>query len=257
MSDAGLDTISKGLINSELNAEEGYDAFDVDEDGVVSLDDFLSAIQELGLPFPRDVSVALFQSLASSPAGGGAQSISRDTWVAAMAPAISRMRHEVLHNCEILKDAPANLSPGEDVGAAQPGQGDGAAPAQKERDADIAHAGGGAVAGGADAADIAQEPGDRDEIAAGGGEGGGGAGIEQYPSVTAEGGGDQGEDGKVLTAPPGHERGSDTQREGLGTQRVGAEGGQRGGRGTGRQVSHTGRGGGGHTRSGGGGTERV
>jgi hypothetical protein len=231
-SDAGLDTIGNGLINSELNVEEGFDAFDIDEDGVVSLDDFLSAIQELQLPFSHDFSMALFQSLASSPAGGGAQTISRDTWVAAMAPAVARVRYEVLHNREILRNAPANLSPGKDVGAAQPEQGDGAVPAKQERDADIEHAVGDAAAGGADAPDVAQEPGGRDEIAAagwGGGEGegggGGGAGI-----VTVEGGWDQGEEDTVISAPPGHEgvsnterEGSDTQREGSDTQREGSD----------------------------------
>ena len=172
---------------------QGYDAFDVDEDGVLSLDDFLSALDELQLAFSREASVALFESLASSAAPGGAQRIPRDAWVSVMGEAIARVSR-VQHEEEAQRAGGAAGEAGAtDAAAAERGQGDAgpsAAPAQAGVDGDAVHAGGGDAAGGGGAADAAQSitpsP-DLERQSETQGEGGGGRGRRrQLPPSLAQ-----------------------------------------------------------------------
>lgn len=78
-----IDTIAAALVFNELSHDEGYDAFDADEDGQVSLSDLQSAVKQLQLDMSEENSTCLFNSLVPSKIGF----INREAWVQAMAGA--------------------------------------------------------------------------------------------------------------------------------------------------------------------------
>ena len=58
-----INTIAAALAFNQLSPEDGYDAFDADEDGQVSLSDLQSAVSQLQLEISEQDSASLFESL--------------------------------------------------------------------------------------------------------------------------------------------------------------------------------------------------
>ena len=58
-----LQTVGDGVLHSGLTSEQGFDAFDIDEDGRVSLDDFHGALAELNLRPARERADELFRAI--------------------------------------------------------------------------------------------------------------------------------------------------------------------------------------------------
>ena len=71
-----LDLIAASLAYNNLSPEDGYDAFDVDEDGKVSLDDLTSAVASLNLQLENEGIRAAFAHLDHENTGF----IDKDVW---------------------------------------------------------------------------------------------------------------------------------------------------------------------------------
>ena len=78
-----INTIAAALIFNELSPEDGYDAFDADEDGQVSLSDLQSAVTQLQLEISEQNSASLFESLDADKTGF----IPKAAWLEAIAGA--------------------------------------------------------------------------------------------------------------------------------------------------------------------------
>ena len=74
-----LQTVGDGVLHSGLTSEQGFDAFDIDEDGRVSLDDFHGALAELNLRPARERADELFRAIAASSSPPG-EAITRAAW---------------------------------------------------------------------------------------------------------------------------------------------------------------------------------
>jgi Ca2+-binding EF-hand superfamily protein len=78
-----INTIAAALVFNQLNPEDGYDAFDADEDGQVSLSDLQSAVTQLQLEISEQDSASLFESLDADKTGF----IPKAAWLEAIAGA--------------------------------------------------------------------------------------------------------------------------------------------------------------------------
>jgi hypothetical protein len=87
-----LDAIAAALAFNKLTIDQGYDAFDADEDGKVSLKDLLAAENILRLGISESSVQALFDHLDPDKLGY----ISRDHWKDALA---SAKADHVLREC--------------------------------------------------------------------------------------------------------------------------------------------------------------
>ena len=75
-----VDVIAAALAYNQLTADEGYDAFDVDEDGRVSLMDLQAAVRTLQMELAPQAVTALFEHLDEGRAGA----ITREVWTRAL-----------------------------------------------------------------------------------------------------------------------------------------------------------------------------
>jgi Ca2+-binding EF-hand superfamily protein len=71
-----VDSIAAALSYNNLSIQNGYYAFDVDEDGQLSLDDLRSAVGQLSLNLSVDATLQLFRYLGGEQSG----SIGREEW---------------------------------------------------------------------------------------------------------------------------------------------------------------------------------
>jgi len=78
-----INTVAASLIFNELSPEDGYDAFDADEDGQVSLSDLQSAVESLSLDISEQDVKGLFVNLDAGTTGF----IPKAAWVQAIAGA--------------------------------------------------------------------------------------------------------------------------------------------------------------------------
>ncbi len=77
---SSIDLIAAALMFNELSASDGYDAFDADEDGKVSLGDLQIAAAQLQLNISEQDIRSLFESLDKGRTGY----IPREDWVQAI-----------------------------------------------------------------------------------------------------------------------------------------------------------------------------
>ena len=124
---AAVNTIAAALIFNGLNPEDGYDAFDADEDGQVSLKDLQNAVKTLSLEIAEEDSKRLFETLDTGKNGF----IAREAWVEAMSDAntedVLKSRKAILSDAAPETSQPAASQPGQtsvqssiDVVAASP-----------------------------------------------------------------------------------------------------------------------------------------
>jgi Ca2+-binding EF-hand superfamily protein len=72
-----IDIVAAALKYNSLSVDEGYDAFDIDEDGRVSFEDLKNAIGQLSINMSEEAMTELYEHL-----GGGAQGyVMRQDWV--------------------------------------------------------------------------------------------------------------------------------------------------------------------------------
>jgi chromosome segregation ATPase len=78
-----INTIAAALVYNQLSPEDGYDAFDADEDGQVSLSDLVSAVTQLQLEISEGDCRSVFESLDAGKTGF----IPKAAWLEAIAGA--------------------------------------------------------------------------------------------------------------------------------------------------------------------------
>jgi hypothetical protein len=71
-----INLIAAALRFNDLSLQDGYDAFDVDDDGKVSLSDLQAAVSTLSLGISEDDCKSLFEGMS-----GGKGHIERSSWV--------------------------------------------------------------------------------------------------------------------------------------------------------------------------------
>jgi hypothetical protein len=72
-----VDVVAAALSYNELSVSEGYDAFDADEDGQISLEALKSAVKQLSLNLTPEATFELFQYMQ----GGVTGSVTREEWL--------------------------------------------------------------------------------------------------------------------------------------------------------------------------------
>jgi Ca2+-binding EF-hand superfamily protein/chromosome segregation ATPase len=93
-----VDMVAASLVFNKLSPDDGYDAFDADEDGVVSFADLASAVAQLNLDISDSSAADLFAYLSE-----GNAAISRSCWVNAM---------QAANTTEVLKSRGINTAAG-------------------------------------------------------------------------------------------------------------------------------------------------
>mmetsp|Transcript_38538 Transcript_38538/g.77242 ORF Transcript_38538/g.77242 Transcript_38538/m.77242 type:complete len:144 (+) Transcript_38538:563-994(+) len=80
---ASINIVAASLEFNRLSATDGYDAFDADEDGLVSLSDLQTAVETLELNLKQSEVETLFKHLEAAEGGH----VSKDKWQEAMGSA--------------------------------------------------------------------------------------------------------------------------------------------------------------------------